>query len=76
MDFPAAAANTFNTMQNKSPIAILGVPFDNITLAETCSLAATMIESRYPHYATTVGANFWSRRRGTWSCGGFCSTRI
>ncbi len=45
-------------MQNKSPIAILGVPFDNITLAETCSLAATMIESRYPHYATTVGANF------------------
>ena len=45
-------------MQNRSPIAILGVPFDNITLAETCSLAATMIESRYPHYATTVGADF------------------
>ena len=45
-------------MQNKSPIAILGVPFDNLTLAETCSLAATMIESRYPHYATTVGADF------------------
>ena len=45
-------------MQTKSPIAILGVPFDNITLAETCSLAATMIESRYPHYATTVGAEF------------------
>jgi len=45
-------------MQAKSPIAILGVPFDNITLAETCSLAATMIESRYPHYATTVGVDF------------------
>ena len=45
-------------MPNRSPIAILGVPFDNITLAETCSLAATMIESRYPHYATTVGADF------------------
>src|SRR5258708_5498336 len=45
-------------MQDKSPIAILGVPFDNITLAEMCSLAATMIESRYPHYATTVGADF------------------
>lgn len=45
-------------MQNKSPIAILGVPFDNITLAETCSLAGTMIESRYPHYATTVGVDF------------------
>ena len=45
-------------MQVKSPIAILGVPFDNITLAETSSLAATMIESRYPHYATTVGVDF------------------
>ena len=45
-------------MQDKPPIAILGVPFDNITLAETCSLAATMIESRYPHYATTVGVDF------------------
>ncbi len=45
-------------MQNKSPIAILGVPFDNITLAETCSLASTMIESRYPHYVTTVGVDF------------------
>ena len=45
-------------MPNRSPIAILGVPFDNITLAETCLLAATMIESRYPHYATTVGADF------------------
>ncbi len=45
-------------MQSKSPIAILGVPFDNITLAETCSLAATMIESRYPHYVTTVGVDF------------------
>ena len=45
-------------MQNRSPIAILGVPFDNLALAEACSLASTMIESRYPHYATTVGVNF------------------
>jgi N-acetylglucosaminyldiphosphoundecaprenol N-acetyl-beta-D-mannosaminyltransferase len=45
-------------MQDKSPIAILGVPFDNISLAEACSLAGTMIESRYPHYATTVGVDF------------------
>jgi N-acetylglucosaminyldiphosphoundecaprenol N-acetyl-beta-D-mannosaminyltransferase len=45
-------------MQSKSPIAILGVPFDNVTLAEACSLAAEMIESRQPHYATTVGADF------------------
>jgi N-acetylglucosaminyldiphosphoundecaprenol N-acetyl-beta-D-mannosaminyltransferase len=45
-------------MANRSPIAILGVPFDNISLAEACSLAAKMIESRYPHYATTVGVDF------------------
>jgi len=45
-------------MQAKSPIAILGVPFDNVTLAETCALAATMVESRYPHYATIVGVDF------------------
>ncbi len=45
-------------MSNRSPIAILGVPFDNITLAETCSQAATMIETRQPHYATTVGVDF------------------
>jgi len=45
-------------MANRSPIAILGVPFDNISLAEMCSLAGTMIESRYPHYATTVGVDF------------------
>jgi exopolysaccharide biosynthesis WecB/TagA/CpsF family protein/anti-anti-sigma factor len=45
-------------MQNRSPIAILGVPFDNISLAETCSVASAMIGSRYPHYVTTVGADF------------------
>lgn len=45
-------------MSKRSPIAILGVPFDNITLAETCSLAAEMIETRRPHYATTVGVDF------------------
>ncbi|HEY5044206.1 MAG TPA: WecB/TagA/CpsF family glycosyltransferase, partial [Verrucomicrobiae bacterium] len=42
----------------RAPIAILGVPFDNVTLTEMCSLAATMIASRYPHYATTVGVDF------------------
>lgn len=51
-------ATTPETKLDRAPIAILGVPFDNLTLAETCSLAATMIESRYPHYATTVGVDF------------------
>jgi len=41
-----------------APIAILGVPFDNVTLAATLDLAAGMIASGQPHYATTVGLDF------------------
>ena len=45
---------------DRSPIAILGVPFDNVTLADVLALAAEMIGSRQPHYATTVGVSFLS----------------
>jgi N-acetylglucosaminyldiphosphoundecaprenol N-acetyl-beta-D-mannosaminyltransferase len=41
-----------------APIAILGVPFDSVTLAETLALASEMIASGQPHYATTVGVDF------------------
>src|SRR6202008_4962998 len=43
---------------NRAPIAILGVPFDNVDLAETLSIAGEMIASGKPHYATTVGVDF------------------
>ena len=43
---------------DRAPIAILGVPFDNVTLAETLALAGEMIASGQPHYATTVGVDF------------------
>src|ERR1017187_9986133 len=42
----------------RAPIAILGVPFDNVNLAETLALAGEMIASCRPHYATIVGVDF------------------
>jgi N-acetylglucosaminyldiphosphoundecaprenol N-acetyl-beta-D-mannosaminyltransferase len=43
---------------DRAPIAILGVPFDNVNLTETLALAGEMIASGRPHYATTVGVDF------------------
>jgi len=43
---------------DRAPIAILGVPFDNVNLAETLAIAAEMVASGQPHYATTVGVDF------------------
>ncbi len=43
---------------DRAPIAILGVPFDNVNLAEILALAGQMIASGQPHYATTVGVDF------------------
>jgi N-acetylglucosaminyldiphosphoundecaprenol N-acetyl-beta-D-mannosaminyltransferase len=43
---------------DRAPIAILGVPFDCINLAETLALAGQMIASGQPHYALTAGVDF------------------
>src|SRR5580698_897172 len=43
---------------DRAPIAILGVPFDNVNLAETLAIAGEMIASGQPHYTTTVGVDF------------------
>lgn len=40
------------------PIAILGVPFDNVTMDETLELIPRMIESRRPHHLVTADADF------------------
>ena len=42
----------------KSPIAILGVPFDNVTMDETVEIIAEMIASREPHYLATANVDF------------------
>src|SRR5580698_3680953 len=51
-------ATTPAAQLDRTPIAILGVPFDNVNLAETLRLIEGMIASRKPHYATTVGVDF------------------
>ena len=40
------------------PIAILGVPFDNVTSAETIDSIERMVESRQPHYLVTANVDF------------------
>jgi N-acetylglucosaminyldiphosphoundecaprenol N-acetyl-beta-D-mannosaminyltransferase len=51
-------ATTTAGTPERTPIAILGVPFDNVNLAETLALAGQMIASGQPHYAATVGVDF------------------
>lgn len=41
-----------------APIAILGVPFDNVSLAGALDIISGMIASGRPHYGTTVGVGF------------------
>ena len=40
------------------PIAILGVPFDNVTTAETIEAIDRMVASREPHYLVTANVDF------------------
>jgi exopolysaccharide biosynthesis WecB/TagA/CpsF family protein/anti-anti-sigma factor len=40
------------------PLAILGVPFDNVTTAETIATIDDMIASRQPHYLVTANVDF------------------
>src|SRR2546421_1513993 len=41
-----------------APVAILGVPFDSVTTAETLEIIARMIESGEPHYIATANVDF------------------
>ncbi len=40
------------------PIAILGVPFDNVSTAETIDAIDRMVASRQPHYLVTANVDF------------------
>ena len=42
----------------RPPVSILGVRFDNVTIAETLELIEQMIASRRPHYAVTANVDF------------------
>ena len=40
------------------PIAMMGVPFDNVSTAETVKLIKQMVASRRPHYLATANVDF------------------
>ena len=42
----------------RAPIAILGVPFDNVTTPETLAAIGKMIASGQPHYGATANVDF------------------
>ena len=46
------------TQAGQPPIAILGVPFDNLTTAEAIELIGQMVVSRRPHYLVTANVDF------------------
>src|SRR6476660_5380527 len=47
----------------RPPIAILGVPFDNVTKQEAVELVESMIASRQPHYLVTPNVDFLVQAR-------------
>ncbi|MDF3059252.1 MAG: WecB/TagA/CpsF family glycosyl transferase [Rariglobus sp.] len=46
------------------PVAILGVPFDNVTLGAAVARISTMIADRRPHYVATANMDFLVQARG------------
>jgi N-acetylglucosaminyldiphosphoundecaprenol N-acetyl-beta-D-mannosaminyltransferase len=55
---PSAAANSQPNSLAAWPIAILGVPFDHVTLAEAVQGIEAMIASGRPHYLVTANVDF------------------
>jgi len=49
---------TIRSSGENPPIAILGVPFDNVSAAEAVDLTRRMVESRQPHHLVTANVDF------------------
>lgn len=47
----------------RPPIAIMGVPFDNVTKQEALALIEKMLASRQPHYLVTANVDFLVQAR-------------
>jgi N-acetylglucosaminyldiphosphoundecaprenol N-acetyl-beta-D-mannosaminyltransferase len=52
------SSNDSTALTARAPIAILGVPFDNVTVADALAIITAMIASRRPHYAAAVDVDF------------------
>lgn len=55
---PATPVAQVGARSARLPTALLGVPFDNLTLAETLDRIDDMIASGRPHYAVTANVDF------------------
>ena len=51
-------ARPFSSDPNTAPITVLGLPFDNLTLADSLDRIETMIASGRPHYVATANVDF------------------
>ena len=60
---PVAPANTLAGLAQIPPIALLGVPFDHLTMAAAVKCIERMVETRQPHYVVTANANFLVQAR-------------
>jgi N-acetylglucosaminyldiphosphoundecaprenol N-acetyl-beta-D-mannosaminyltransferase len=54
----ALPAPRIHGAQERRPIAMLGVAFDNVTIEDTLSLIEQMVLSRQPHYLVTANVDF------------------
>jgi len=52
------STNPATSPTDRAPIAILGVPFDSVTIDEALGLIAAMVASGRPHYAAAVDVSF------------------
>ncbi len=55
---PITAEYSLSESEVGAPIAIMGVPFDNVTRSQTLKIIHRMIESRSSHYVATANVDF------------------
>ena len=51
-------SNTEKEIVDRRPVAILGVPFDKVTISEAVAAIEEMVASRQPHYLVTANVDF------------------
>src|SRR5579884_391464 len=56
--------NAFEPSSTNPAIAILGVPFDPVTMTEAIAIIGRMVASRRPHYVVTANVDFLAQARG------------
>lgn len=55
---PVTAEFSLSNTEVGAPIAIMGVPFDNVTRTEALNIIHRMVQSRSPHYIATANVDF------------------